>query len=347
MSRFATRFPRRGRHGCLCRTAHRPHDSIAPRPRRRRARPPSHRSARSRTAVRPRMDLSRRARCAARQALPRHTDDVLHRRRPASSRVPLAAMARGGVSTESGRGAGRAGCSCRQTLPAHRPGLSRPTSDVRNLLEHRRVRHHRLADRRARTVHGLRACAHDPDGRHCAGPHHVIDRYRASCRSSVRYVDKHVTSAHGGDTRHEDCRIATGHAPCRASSGVASHKGNVRRAARRRCIAASNKRHAHDSGPGPDTDRAATGCTSASPEQCSQHSRPRSARPAAALDGHTRCTRHTRRSAHADRDGKYAARRAACPCGACAGRRFRLDIATVPSPRDRHTGRVRALTVAQ
>ena len=345
MSRFATRFPRRDRHGYLCRTAHRPHDPIAPCPRRRRARPPSRSPARSRTAVRSRMDLSRRARCTARQALPRHTDDVLHRRRPAAPRVPLATMARSGGVAELGRGTGHAGCRCRHALPTHRPRLSRPTRDVRNLLEHRRVRHHRLADRRARTAHGHRACAHDPVGRHCAGPCHAIDWHRADCRSSVRYVDIPCIAAHGGDTCRENRGITTGHAPCLASSSVASPKGNVRRTARRHCIAASNKRHAYNGGTGPETDRAATGCTSASPERYSQ--RTQSARPAAARYGHTRCARHARRSAHADCHGKRIARRATCPCGARARRRFRLDIATVPSPRDRHTGHVRALTVAQ
>lgn len=346
MSRFATRFPRCGRHGCLCRTAHRPHDSIAPRPRRRRARPPSRRPARSRTAVRSRMDLSRRARCTARQALPRHTDDILHRRRPAAPRVSLAAMAHG-VSATIGRAAGRAGCRCRHDLPTYRPRRSRPTCDVRNLLEHRRVRHHRLADRRARTAHGLRVFAYDPDGRHCAGSRHVIDRYRAGCRGSVRYVDTPCIAAHGGNTCRENCRISTGHAPRRASSGVASPEGNVRRAAHRHCIATSNKHHAHDDSTAPVTDRAAAGCTSASPERYSQRPHTRSARLAAARTGRTRCARHARRSAHADRNGKRAARRAACPSGACAGHRLRLDVATVPPPLDRRTGRVRALTVAQ
>ncbi len=347
MSRFATRFPRRGRHGYLCRTAHRPHDPIVPCPRRRRARPPSRRPARSRTAVRSRMDLSRRARCEARQALPRHADDVLHRRRPAAPRVSLAATARRGIDADFGRRAGRAGCRCRHAHPTYRQTLSRPACDVRNLLEHRRVRHHRLADRRARTAYGLRACTHDPDRRRCAGPHHVIDRHRADCRGSVRYVDKHFTTAHGGNTCREHCRITTGHAPRRASSGVASTGGDVRRAARRHCIAAPNKRLAHDGSTAPVTDRAAAGCTSASPERCSQRPHTRSARLAAARTGRTRCARHARRSAHADRNGKRAARRAACPSGACARRRLRLDVATVPPPRDRHTGRVRTLTVAQ
>ncbi len=347
MSRFPTIFPRRSQHGCPCRTVYRPHDPITVRPRRRRARPPSRRPAGSRSAVRPRMDLSRRARCEARQALPGHADDVLHRRQPAAPRVPLAATARRGIDADFGRHAGRAGCRCRHAHPTYRQTLSRPACDVRSLLEHRRVRRHRLADRRARTAYGLRARTHDPDRRRCAGPHHVIDRHLADCRGSVRYVDKHVTAAHGGDTCRGNRRITSGRAPRRASSSVASTGGDVRRAAHRHGIAASNKRLAHDGSTAPVADRATAGCTSASPERCSQHPHTRSARPAAARNGHIRCARHARRSGHADRNGKCAARRATCPCDARARRRFRLDIATVPSPRDRHTGRVRALTVAQ
>ncbi|VWC74086.1 hypothetical protein BLA18109_02751 [Burkholderia lata] len=137
------------RQGCPCRMAHRPHDPIVPRPRGRRARPPSRRSARSCTVVRPRLDLSRRTRCAARQALPRNTGDVLHRRGPAAPRLPLAAAAHRGVGTDSCRIAGCTACRCGPVFPPYRRRLSRPAGEVRNLLEYRRARHHRLVDCRA------------------------------------------------------------------------------------------------------------------------------------------------------------------------------------------------------
>ncbi|KAF1035820.1 MAG: hypothetical protein GAK33_04254 [Burkholderia lata] len=137
------------RHGCPCRMAHRPHDPIVPCPRGRRACPPSRRSARSRTVVRPRLDLSRRTRCAARQALPRDTGDVLHRRGPAAPRMPLAAAAHGSAGTDSCRVGGCTVCRCRPVFPPSRRRLSRPACEVCNLLEYRRARHHRLADCRA------------------------------------------------------------------------------------------------------------------------------------------------------------------------------------------------------
>lgn len=137
------------RHGCPCHIAHRPHDPIVPRPRDRRARPPSRRSARERTVVRPRLDLSRRTRCAARQALPRDTVDVLHRREPAAPRMPLAAAAHRGAGTNSCGGAGCTACRCGPVFPPYRRRLSRPAREVRILLEYRRARHHRLADCRA------------------------------------------------------------------------------------------------------------------------------------------------------------------------------------------------------
>ncbi|VWC08720.1 hypothetical protein BLA6860_05198 [Burkholderia lata] len=137
------------RHGCPCRMAHRPHDPIASCSRGRRARPPSRRSARSRTVVRPRLDLSRRTRCAAWQALPRDTGNVLHRHGPAAPCMPLAAAARGSAGTAPWRVAGCTACRCGPVFPPYRRRLSRPAYEVRNLLEHRRARHHRLADCRA------------------------------------------------------------------------------------------------------------------------------------------------------------------------------------------------------
>lgn len=134
------------RHGCPCRMAHRPHDSIVPRPRCRRTRPPPRRSARSRAVARPRLDLSRRPRCAARQALPRDTDDILHRRGPTAPRMPMAAAADHGGGTDACRVAGCTACHCGPVLPPYRRRLSRPACEVRDLLEYRRARHHRLAD---------------------------------------------------------------------------------------------------------------------------------------------------------------------------------------------------------
>ncbi len=319
MSRFATTFSRRA--GTDARVARRPcHDPIAPRPGRRRARPPSRHPARPRPAVRPRMAISRRTRRSAWQELPRDADDVLHRCRPTAPRVPMAAAIRGGVAA----GFGRAACpvdSCPgPALAPFRAPRSRPARDVRRLLEHRRARHHRLADRHVRPARGFRSRVRDPGGRQYARSRRDIDRYDTYRGGATGYVDACDAAAQGGDACREHGRIAASQASRRASTRNASPASDGRRAACRPCFATSGNRPAHGKRPDPYAGRAAARRTSAAPACAAparrgQHRHTRSTRSAAAHGRYARYTRLVRRSGHVDRNGEHAARRAAGPAG--------------------------------
>ena len=96
---------------------------------------------------------------------------------------------------------------------------------VRALLEHRRARHHWLADRRARAHDGILAHLRDSNGRWRARSRHVVVRHGAGRDGSAACVDERHAAARDGRHRRDDGRITAGRAPGHASSGVASSAG--------------------------------------------------------------------------------------------------------------------------
>ncbi len=241
----------------------------------------------------------------------------------------------------------RAGCGPRPAVAPSRAPPSRPARDVRGLLEHRRARHHRLADRHVRPAGGFRARACDSSDRPYVRSRHDIDRLDTCRLGTAGYIDARHAAAQDGDARRAHGRITASQAPRRASTGNASPASDGRRAARHACFTTSSNRPAHNEVTDPHTGRAAARCASADPARRGQHRHTRSTRSTAAHRQHARCTRLARRSGHVDRNGERAARHAAGPPGTPERGRFRLDVATVAPPRDRHAGRVHALTPAQ